>query len=484
MTVFGSIRAHVVTRMPLYVFVVVYFITTVFANIMYTTAIGRSWPSMSIADFHWDTLSVGFEFWLLLLLPFAFVPVVSLLARPILEIPAAAVARFATELTKGLYFAIAAVSYLYVFRAIYDAGAADLLVSGTDAVSAVEARFQVLARLGFWPQVVMQSLLVFLAVYAGVTASREGGRFWYLAVLWHVTVLSACLVLLNMRWPVVLFIVTLSLCVLVMARRFAVIKAGAVLALGVAVYLLISVVVLRLVPASSEEIASRPQPAAGTPVASTQAASAGPSSTAGTLPPGTPRTETTVPAVVAADADYLKNAVGQGRDQALNLLIGAVNRMAVSAPYYYSVFSEEGQVCGTLVDRVLRKPSACQPSQLIYTRMFGADGFEGRATAPAAVHISAYALGGWLGVAFVLAVTAITLGGFLALWPFVQRSNLIAAVFIMGGYASYFWTQLPFEAALVYSHGVIWWAAVAIGSSAAVRTYRALVEMEVHAPAR
>jgi hypothetical protein len=444
-----SLRKHVTATLPLYVFLGVYFLTTTLANVLYATPIGRSWPSRSITDFNWEMVpgTFGPEFWLLLLVPFAVVPSMSLLTRRTLQRPAGLIAALAVEFPKTPYAILTAALYLYVIHAMIDAGAAGLMTSGTNAIDAVEARFEVLMRLGFWPQMVMQSLLTFLAVYALVSASRQGGWFWYLAALWHITALTACLILLNMKWPVVLFIFTLAVCVLVVARRFAVIKSASVFALGVATYLLMSVVLLRLVPAPPDAIAT------GSPSAAI--ATGSPSATP--LVAARPD-ETRGPAAIAADPEYLMQAVVQSREQASTLVITALNRMAVAVPFYYSVFSREGLICGTILDRLVRKPSPCQPSNVIYARMFGDDGFGGRATAPAAVQISGYALGGWLGVLVGLLATGIAIGAFLVLWPAAQRSNMVATAFVMGGYAAYFWTQLPFEAALVYSHGLLWWA--------------------------
>jgi hypothetical protein len=96
------------------------------------------------------------------------------------------------------------------------------------------------------------SLLVFISVYAAVSVVRRGGWFWNLFLVWHVVALSLCLVLLNMKWPVVLFIITLGLCPLLMSQRMAILKSASVMLAGAATYLMISVVLLRLVPAHEE----------------------------------------------------------------------------------------------------------------------------------------------------------------------------------------------------------------------------------------
>src|SRR5690606_15069337 len=82
------------------------------------------------------------------------------------------------------------------------------------------------------------------------------------------------------------------------------------------------------------------------------------------------------------------------------------------------------------------------------------DGFEGRGTAPAAVHISGYALGGWPIAIFALVCASIILG-LLACLP-QGASALIGAFGIMGAVAGYHFSQLPGEGPLFYDHGLVW----------------------------
>jgi hypothetical protein len=143
--------------------------------------------------------------------------------------------------------------------------------------------------------------------------------------------------------------------------------------------------------------------------------------------------------------------------------MNALNRMALPYPFYYQVFTEEGPICGTLIDRILRKTNPCHPSNLIYERIYGQGAFSGKATAPAAVHISGYALGGWTGALIATILTSIVIGLFMGLWPAARTSTLAATIFVMGGYSAYFFSQLPFEGPIVYDHGILWWAALLLG---------------------
>lgn len=435
-------RAHITANMPTYVFLTFFCLTAVVANIAYLTPWGRDWPSRSISDFDWTTFRVQFQvaFWALVLLPFAVTPVVAILTRRLSQPLVTRTAGYFRDFPKPLYCVVCGGLYAYVFYSLYRSDALHGLLSAANAVQAGEARFETLAALGFWPQMAMKSLLVFLTVYAAVKAARRGGRFWAIALIWHSVALTISLILLNMKWPVVVFEITLGLSVLVTARRYPLLKSGAVMTLAVVTYFLIAVVLLRMAPLRSAA-------ASVLPLAPTASAPRG-----GLLPPG-----------VQLDIGLVRDVVDAARHSMPVLAVQAFNRMGIALPYYYEVFTVEGRISGTTTDRLLRRPYPQEPSALVYARMFKHDGFEGRGTAPAAVHITGYALDGWAGAASFLTLGSIVIGLFLALWPAAQTNDLFAAAFVMGGYAGYFLSQLPFEAALIYDHGMLWWLALVIG---------------------
>ena len=446
-----KLKAHLAANMPLYVFLGFYFLTTVVANAVYTTSWGRDWPSRSIIGFDWSFFSVpfGLAFWCLLLLPLIALPL-SLLTKRAAQPLSDRLAPFFEDFGRPTYLAICAVSYAYVFWSLYHVNALPLLLSATDAIQAVEARFLVLAMLGFWPQVVMKSVLVFLAVYAVVKAARQGDRLWYCVVACHALALSFCLVLLNMKWPVVLFIITLGMAVFVTAAKRPILKTAAILAVGAISYLIVSAIVLRLeVPVDADMLVELE------------------------------RYQETDPGYVLP-----KHYVELGATQTVaaaafhtpELAIVILNRMAMGVPFYYDIFTTEGQVCGTIADRILRRPHQCQPSTLVYEAMFPSDGFAGRGTVPAAVQIYGYALGGWAGAIIETVLASVMIGLFLSVWPLARRNDLMAAIFIMGGYAAYFLTQLPVEASVVYDHGILWWAALVLAVSLIPPLVRRLID--------
>lgn len=414
--------------LPLGVFLGFYTLTTIVGNLIYTTPWGQGWPAASIIGFSWDRFRVGFGvgYWTLLLFPLVLMPPVAILTGGALRSTVLRLEWLAADFPKPVFIAIVILLFGYVALSLAQADALSLLVAASDAISAVENRFEVLSRLGFWPVVVMQSPLVFLTVYSVVKASRTTDHFWIVAATLQTVALTACLILLNMKWPAVLFIVTVGFAIFVCAQTHAILKAGIVTMVGVAMYLLISTVLLHFEPVD------------------------------------TPRTPVEAPKVNTVEKTA--RTVKAAKDHTPLLLMVAVNRMAMSTPYYYDVFSAEGQVCGTIGDRILRRTNPCHPSTLIYERMFGADGFQGKGTAPAAIQISGFALGGWPGAVLSLFAGSIVIGGFLSLWPAARWNDLVAASFVMGGYTAYFFTQLPFEGPLIYSHG-LWWVALIPASS-------------------
>ena len=155
------------------------------------------------------------------------------------------------------------------------------------------------------------------------------------------------------------------------------------------------------------------------------------------------------------NSDVLNGVVSVGAAAAYNapmLMFNVVNRMAIIYPYYYQVFTKEGQVCGSVI-AAAKVGAACRPSTFIYTRMFN-DSFNGRGTAPAAVHISGYALGGWP-IALVALLCASVILGLFASLP-LHSSASIGALAITGAIVGYHFSQLPGEGPIFYDHGVFW----------------------------
>lgn len=419
--------------LPLATFLIAYFFLTVLMNLAFVfdgRLASASIAAFSLAKFPYHTAG----YWLLLFLPFLVAPPVALVARRLLRGPAEAVGRWTAEFSLFDYLVITGFCYAVVIAGMDRAGAWDLLQSATDARSAVIARFDLLNELRFYERFALQSLLIFLSLYSLVMALRSECVTWILLFVSNLVLTTSLLFLLNMKWPVVVFFggITASTMLFGRHRILATLAAGAAM---VCMYLMVATVVLRIPDHAS--------PSSGR-------FDTGKSSEAdGSLENALKKAKGTVKA--AKDASPM-------------LAVSGLIRMALPFPYYYRTFTERGSVCGTIVDRLARRANPCQPSLLVYEEMFQNDGFAGRGTAPAAVHITGYALSGWAGALTELILASIVIGGFMAL-P-IGNNAVCGTAFVMGILGAYFFSQLPFEGPFVYDHGMLWWALLVLGYAA------------------
>jgi hypothetical protein len=394
----------------------------------------RSLASFSISDFPVDRVG----YWALLLLPFVIVPPVAIFSRRLLENKAREIAELLPEFRVLDYLFVTCTCYIIVILAMYRADAWGLLWAGSDAISSVWARFELLDRLNAFERALLQSVLVFLTLYSLVRALRSRTLVWFSFFVVNLIAMSILLALLNMKWPVVvLFGGVVTSTALFGKHRLVYSAVGAV---GmVCVYMLIATIVLRI-PQSFKP---------GDDSAAVEAVRAAASSA-----PARGRTvDVTVKGTIAAAASSSDR-----------LWTSGLIRMALPYPFYYQTFTTEGPVCGTILDRLQRRRNPCQPSTLIYERMFRNDGFAGIGTAPAAFHITGYALDGWMGAIVETVLVGIVIGGFMAL-P-LNASAVSGTAIVMGVLAAYFYSQLPFEGPLVYDHGVLWWLLLIFGYTA------------------
>lgn len=401
------------------IFLLAYFCTVVVGNIIYWLPFGR--VQLQRSDYtarilQFDTLfSSGY--WILLLLPFLVTPIVVVLTRKTMMGLVRNAIVLIPEFKKSEYIVVALVGYCFVLYALIKANAFALFFSGGDAVASVEARFLIRNQVGFIPLAVLMSVLHYISIYALIRWLKGNGFFWCIATFLNVALMSVFLTMLNMKWPILIYYAGLVLSIFVYAKRHAYLKSMVGTVLLVAVYLLISAFVFRLAPVNGEENFASPdnRPHSG---------------------------------IVSSVTD-----VGQSATQnAPMLMFAAVNRMAIIFPYYYEVFTREGAVCGGVIAQARIGP-ACRPSTFIYSRMFD-DRFNGRGTAPASVHITGYAMGGWPVAVLMLVLASLALGLFTCL-P-LDVSAGVGALAVTGGIVGYHYSQLPLEGPIIYDHGVLW----------------------------
>jgi hypothetical protein len=475
-----NFRPEILARYaPLLTVLLAYFVLTVLMNIVFVVFDDR-FASTSLGAFSISAFPIHTPgYWILLLLPFLIVPPIAICASRMLESRITTFAEWVPEFRLLDYLAITGVCYAIVVNAMYRADAWRLLWSGHDAVSSVWARFELLDNLWFFERVTLQSLLVFLTLYSVMRAYRTRERVWTLLFVANLIAMITLLVLLNMKWPVIVLMGGVVACTVMFARH-KIISTCVATAGMLLLYLVVATVVLRLPPpptaprdAPKIETAAKDRPGpeptaispAKPPAQDTPQASVTPAPEATSKP-------STGPGAEQAGSPQVRRTPGEGAAPTVEgtvkaasswssyLAVSGLIRMALPYPFYYRTFSEEGHVCGTIFDRVMRRHNPCQPSLLVYERMFKDDGFAGRGTAPAAFNITGYALDGWFGAIVETVLAGIVIGAFMAVPP--TASAISGTALVMGVLTAYFFSQLPFEGAIIYDHGLLWWLLLVI----------------------
>jgi hypothetical protein len=419
-----ELRAQIAKNIVPLMFLASYFLTVVLGNLLYSTSYGAELlaaAGLSVDALNFKTtFSAGY--WTLILMPFVVVPIaVPLLRTAMQRFIVGPIVRVMPDFRRIDYLIMLAGVMAFVGYSFWRVDAFALLGNATNAQEAIEARFTLQARMSFPEKVAMHSLMPFLGFYALAAAIKTDERFWQGVSVMVSAATIAGLVVINMKWPVLVFYIGLIMGIFTFTRRWAFSKT----ILGgiglVAIYLLISTYVFRWVP---HDLSAPP---------ATEIEAAEP-------PPQT-------------NLDYSGLAKSSYRAAPL-LFAHAINRMAVPYPYYYRIFTEEGPVCGTLFETYLPGKKPCAPTFLVYSRIFPGDGYTGRGSSPAAAHITAYAQGSWTGAILAIAIVAVVLAGFSAI-P-LSAGPMAAAFTIVGVTVGYHYSQLPVEGPLTYDHGVIW----------------------------
>ncbi len=63
-----------------------------------------------------------------------------------------------------------------------------------------------------------------------------------------------------------------------------------------------------------------------------------------------------------------------------------------------------------------------------------------------------------------LILASVVLGLFISV-P-AMTSNIAATIVVMGALTGYYFSQLPFEGAIIYDHGILWWGLLIVAYTA------------------
>lgn len=431
------LRGWISKNIAAVMFLGMYFVSVVLGNLISTTSFGRSLLESSGYDTRLLDFPTTFTFgyWLLLFLPLLTVPVAVYYLRPILK------RRLVLPIVNGVpdfrpidYVAVLIATYAVVFWALWHTDAFALMANATTGTDAIEARFTLQARMTFPEKIVIHAILPMLSFYSVVAAFKDTDRrlFWSAIAVLNVMVAFVTLVLINMKWPVLVFLLGIVSAIFVFSKRYAYVKAAIGLVTVVALYLLISTYVFRFV--------APPQPDAPPPSSVTDQTES-------------PAKSTPFPNLTELTDTSAKNTPF--------LLAHMLNRMAVTYPYYYKIFTEEGPVCGTLVQHLMPGAKPCHPTYLVYSRIFPNDGYTGRGSSPQGPHITAYAMGGWLGAFIAMFGACLLVAAFSAI---PLNGGVMAGTFtVIGAVTGYHLSQVPGDGVIIYDHGLLWPLLLAAG---------------------
>lgn len=418
-------RHWAAVHLPLITMLVCYSFLVTLGNVLFA-AFGEPFIGFKTDIFSFsETFTPGF--WALLFLPYVMMPPVYILGRRLLAGPAESLARITPVIGPLALSLILFALLALAAKELIGAQVIALSSGAVDTVTSIEARFEILNRLGFQTLVVLQSLLPFATFVALISAMRSGRSVWWALASFAVVGTTLCLVALNMKWPVVVFYMGITIAVFSYAPRWAYTATAACMIMLFLVYFSITSLVFRIAPLG-ETVPIEVQTQAD--IKTDQKSSRNEGSAV--------LLETRLQTAASLGGVYLKHAV---------------IRLALGFPYYYHVFTSEGPVCGGVLEQAQRGP-ACRPSKLIYSQMYPDDQFQNRGTVGISVHVSAYALGGWHMAILSLVAASLVLAGFSCL-P-LEGNPTVAALRTIGAIAGYHFSQIPGEGVFLYDHGLLW----------------------------
>jgi hypothetical protein len=232
------------------VFLGTYFLATVTGNLIFASPLADQSlrATGSSAQFLQFTTTFTLGYWMLLLCPFILTPPLVVATRNVFRRPVGWIAKALPEFTRLDYAIIAALCFGFVIYRFWSADVYSLFASGTDFTSSVEARFTIRERLGFVTFVPLQAHLPFLTFYAFIRWMHSRELFWLACTILDFSLLSVLLVMINMKWPVILFYIGLVLAILVYARSRAHLKIAIGAVMTFVAFLMVSSFVFRAAP--------------------------------------------------------------------------------------------------------------------------------------------------------------------------------------------------------------------------------------------
>ena len=161
-------------------FLFAYFATIVAGNLIFASPLGEL--SLKATGFSPRILEMDqiftFGYWSLLLCPFVVTPIVVYATRRTAGPLVAQISNIFREFNRTEYLVFLIGCYAVVLYKFWQADVAALFLSGTDALSSVNARFEIHDRIGYWTLMVLQALLPFLSIYSLIRWMRSRERFW------------------------------------------------------------------------------------------------------------------------------------------------------------------------------------------------------------------------------------------------------------------------------------------------------------------
>jgi hypothetical protein len=410
---FKLIYSNLVDNIPLWGFVFSYLVTVIIGNLLFLiNSVENSLSVYSyIREMYGLNIFGNIEYWALLFLPFAIVPLGSVVTKRYLRSRLRGVNEIFTIDIGFIYFSFS-ILFASIVYSLYKSNALGLLFDAADAVAAVDNRFQLLGRLNFFEKILINSIVPLLSIICLIDFFQNKTRIKFMVTLLMVFFVSISLLMLNMKWPVLVYLTAIVCAIFCCESKKPYLYALIGMIFVALMYLAVSSFILRI---KDNKFIDGP--------------------------------------VSVSVIEKSTAQVNKDKNRHFPLLIFPLFRMAAIPPYYFEYKKREGLLCGGLKTQ-FKRGVACRPSTYIYGKIFPEDKFTGVGTAPSSTHITAYTLGGWsLSLLSMILISLIL--GFFSYFR-IDGPPVEVAIKICGVVVGYHYSQLPFEGPIIYDHGFLW----------------------------